>query len=63
MYEQYNTDHETELGKLRIERTYYNGNLDTVLVMVANRVIELPKHMAKQTSTTIIRKVMAIVKG
>lgn len=67
MYKQYNTDHETELGKLTIERTYKVSNgvteLDSVLVTVAGRIIELPKHIASQTSTTVIRKVIAIVKG
>jgi len=67
MYTQYTTQHQTQFGPLKIERTYKeepgkDRELDSVLVTVAGRIIELPKHIAKQTSTTVIRKVCAMLK-
>lgn len=59
MYSQYTTEHETELGLIKIERTYKDNELDSVLVITPEKIIELPKHVAKQTSQTIIRKVCA----
>lgn len=62
MFTQYTTEHNTELGKMTIERTYKEGILDAIIVVVAHKVLELPKHMWR-TDTTIVRKACQIVKG
>lgn len=61
MYDQYTTRHETEHGEMRIERTYKEQVLESIIVNVAGFEFELPKS-AHQTDRTIIRKVCTMIK-
>lgn len=66
MYNQYTTQYETEVGSLKIERTYKTNvdgtqSLDSLIVNVSGCEFELPKSM-HQTDRTIVRKVCSMIK-
>lgn len=61
MYNQYITQYETEIGLIKIERTFKDQDIDSIIVNVLDRTIELPKSMY-QTDRTIVRKIISIFK-
>lgn len=72
MYRQYVTEIESEIGIVKFEFTYktetlFNNmvvtNLDSVIISVNNKIIEVPKKWLKQTPKTIIKKLCAMYKN
>lgn len=60
MYTQYIKEIETELGLMKFEYTFKNNELDSLLITYNNKTIECPKQWARQTSKTIIRKIVSM---
>ncbi len=67
MYSQYIKEYETAIGLIKFEYTFKQltdgaQELDNLYIVVNGKSIDYPKSWEKQTSTTIIRKICAMLK-
>jgi hypothetical protein len=67
MNKQYVIEYQTEVGIMKFEYNYKeidgNQSFNDLCIKVDGRAIDYPKAWAKQTTSTILRKVCDMLKG